>query len=65
MKLESLLFQKEVEEGLGEGGDHGVAFLRAPTSKGWSCFYSKSLDVDEKVVICTLSNYNHKAPARL
>lgn len=43
------------------GGDHGVAFLRAPTSKGWSCFYGKSLDVDKKVVICTCSNYNHKA----
>lgn len=47
------------------GGDQGMAVLRAPTSKGWSCFYGKSLDVEERVVICTHSSYNHKAPACL
>lgn len=44
------------------GGDHGVAFLRAPTSKGWSWFYGKSVDVGEKVVICMCSQLQPQGP---
>lgn len=37
------------------GGDHSFAFPGAPASKGWSCFYGKSLGVEEKAANCTRS----------
>jgi|UPI00002141BE hypothetical protein len=46
-------------------GDQSDAFLEAPASKGWSCFYGKSLDAEEKAVRCTRRDYHHKAPAGL
>lgn len=59
------VFNRKWKRVWARGGDHSVAFLRAPASKGWSGFYGKSLDVEEKAVNCTHRNYNPKAPARL
>lgn len=59
------VFNRKWKRVWARGGEHSVAFLKAPASKGWSRFYGKSLDVEEKAVNCTRRNYNRKAPARL